>query len=47
MKNGGIVFWRTKDLATVRRSYEERLGMRAWVDQGARVILRYGNMLGR
>ena len=44
-KGGGIVFFSTRKLEQVREFYVDRLGCELWLDQGACIILRFGNML--
>jgi catechol 2,3-dioxygenase-like lactoylglutathione lyase family enzyme len=44
-KMGGIVFFRTRDLEAMRAFYVGEAGCRLWLDQGACLIFRHGNLL--
>jgi len=41
----GIIFFRTVDLARINSFYQDRLGMRLWLDQGGCRIFQNGNLL--
>lgn len=40
----GIIFFKTADLASIRKFYEGTLGMKLWRDQGKCLIFTHGNM---
>lgn len=42
---GGIVFIKTRDLASVTKFYTETIGMQLWLEQPNIVILHHGNMI--
>jgi predicted lactoylglutathione lyase len=44
-KNGGIVFYATKQLDRISEFYMDKVGCELWLDQGACKILKHGNML--
>ena len=41
----GIVFFKTKDLDSIRDFYISRIGMKVWIDQNDCVILQHENLL--
>ncbi|NIM92274.1 MAG: nitroreductase [Anaerolineales bacterium] len=41
----GIIFLNTQDLYSIKSFYQDRIGMRTWLQQGDCVILQHGNML--
>jgi len=44
-RGGGIIFFSTQKLDRLKEFYINRLGSEVWLDQGACVILKFGNML--
>lgn len=44
-KMGGIVFFNTADLETMKQFYLEKVGCTLWLDQGSCLIFQHGNML--
>ena len=44
-RGGGIIFFSTQKLEQLKEFYIDRLGCEVWLDQGACVILKFGNML--
>jgi hypothetical protein len=45
VKGSGIVFFSTQKLEAMKSFYIERIGCELWIDQGACILLRYGNLL--
>ena len=41
----GIVFFRTRDLEGIREFYQDRIGMKVWLEQTDCIILEHGNLL--
>ncbi len=44
-KPGGIVFFCTRMLDSIRSFYIDRVGCELWLDQGSCIILKHGNQL--
>jgi len=45
MYMSGIIFLSTKDLESITRFYQEKIGMTTWLDQKSCKILQHGNLL--
>ena len=44
-KNGGIIFFASKDTEKLQNFYIKEVGCSLWLEQGGCIVLKHGNML--